>query len=204
MAEEKTKKVARKKEKKNIAKPDLKPASTEDSDAEIERFFNALEEQYKDIPPEELERGAKKIQSILEGKINWTELFNFTPEMLYQTAEFGFTQFKVGRYADAERVFKVLTIIDRSNAYYHSVLGSILQRQRRYADAITEYTQAIELDPNDIVSHTNRGEIHMRYGLVDEAKADFAKAIELDPKGDDKFANRARILLDQIKKEGKK
>lgn len=204
MAEEKTKKTVRRKAK-NDPKANLKPVSAEDTaDAEVERFFDVLEEQYKDVPPAELERGAKKIQAILEGNINWTEVLNFTPEMIFQMAEYGFTQFKVGRYADAERVFKILTIIDRTNAYYHSVMGSILQRQRRFGDAIAEYTQAIEIDPNDIVSLTNRGEVYMRYGLVDEARADFEKAIGLDPKGEDRFANRSRILLDQLDKGGKK
>lgn len=198
MAEGKTKKNAKKK--KWDFSPGIKPMPIEEANAEMERFFGALEEQYKDVPAAEVERGAKKIRDFLDGKMNWAELFNFTPEMLFQMAEFGFTQFKVGRYADAERVFKVLTVLDWNNAYYHSVMGSILQRQRRYGDAIAEYTQAMELDPKDIVSRANRGEIFMQHGLVEEAEGDFRKAMELDPKGSDKFANRARVLMKQIEK----
>lgn len=184
----------------------IEPMSREEADAEMERFFAALEENFKDVPEAEIERGAQKIKDFIDGKLSWADLFNFTPEMLFQMAEFGFTQFKVGRYADAERVFKVLTVLDWNNAYYHSVMGSILQRQRRYGDAIAEYSQAIEIEPNDIVSRTNRGEIFMQHGLFAEAEADFAKAIAMDPEAKDRFANRSRMLqqqLEKVKREGR-
>lgn len=194
----------KKREKRVVKKWDfpigIKEMSRQEADAEVKRFMDAMEERYRDVPEAEVERGAKKIHDFIEGKINWAELFSFTPDMLFQMAEFGFTQFKVGRYGDAERVFKVLTVLDWNNAYYHSVMGSILQRQSRFGEAIAEYSQAIELDPKDIVSYTNRGEIFLQYGLFDEAKADFEKAMELDPAGEDGFANRARMLTQQLKK----
>ncbi len=170
----------------------------EEAEAEMNHFFEALEEKIKDIPQEEIDRGVKKIQDFIDGKIGWAELFNFTPEMLFQMAEYGFMQFKQGRYQDAERIFKVLTVLDWNNSYYHSVMGSILQRQKRYGEAIAEYTQALELDPKDVVSHTNRGEIFMLHGLTGEAEDDFARAISLDPAGLDKFSNRARMLMKQL------
>ncbi|HPQ80111.1 MAG TPA: tetratricopeptide repeat protein [bacterium] len=200
MADKKEKKTPKKKYDFPIG---IEPMSREEADAEMARFFAAIEEQYKDVPPSEMERGAKKIQDFIDGKLSWAELFDFTPEMLFHMAEFGFTQFKLGRYPDAERVFKVLTVLDWNNAYYHSVMGSILQRQKRYGDAIAEYTQAIELDPNDIVSYTNRGEIFMRHGLFEEARGDFTSAAGLDSEGKDKFANRARMLLEQMDRMGK-
>jgi len=178
----------------------IEPMSQEEATEEMEHFFASLEEQYRDVPEAELARGAKKVRDFMDGKMSWADLFNFTPEMLFQMAEFGFTQFKLGRYPDAERVFKVLTVLDWNNAYYHSVMGSILQRERRYGEAIAEYTQAIELDPQDMVSHTNRGEICMQHGLVTDARADFEKAISLDPKGSDRFANRSRMLLKQLER----
>ena len=203
MAEKKAKKPAKKRWEFPIG---ITPMSQEEAQAEMDRFFAAIEQQYKDVPQEEIERGAKKIKDFIDGKLSWAELFSFTPDMLFQMAEFGFMQFKLGRYADAERVFKVLTVLDWNNAYYHSVMGSILQRQKRYGDAMAEYSQAIELDPKDIVSYTNRGEILMQHGLLDEAEADLARAAALDPAGQDRFANRARMLLQQmerLRKEGR-
>jgi len=183
------------------------PISQEEANKQMDKFFKELEEHLKDVPQEEIKKGAEKVMDFIKGKLSWAELFDFTPEMLFQMAEHGLTQFKVGRYGDAERVFKVLTILDWENAYYHSVMGSILQRQKRYGEAIAEYDQALELMPDDITSLTNRGEVYMQHGLIDEARADFDSAIKLDPGGEDRWANRARILLMELerhKDEGEK
>ncbi len=182
----------------------LSPMSREEADAAMADFFTELEGRLKNVPPEEIEKGGRKIKDYIDGKIGWAELFNFTPQMLYQMAEFGYTQFKVGRYQDAERIFKVLTVLDWNNHYYHSMMGTILQRQKRYGEAIAEYSQAIELFAQDVVSHTNRGEIFMLHGLLDEAEADLKRAVEADPKGENRWANRARMLLSQLEKRRKK
>jgi predicted Zn-dependent protease len=190
----------------------FKPVTQEEADDKMEKVLKAIGEKYKDVPKEDMEKGARKVHAFIQGKVSWAELFNFTPEMLYQIAEYGFAQYKTGRYQDAERIFKVLTVLEWNNPYYHSVMGSILQKQKRHGEAIAEYSQAIELDSHDIVSLTNRGEILMQHGLIDEAVADLKKSAELDVKRENKFSNRARHLLQQIdvikktdvKKGGKK
>lgn len=184
--------------KENKPKPAKKsPAGKPD---EIEQFFGELEKRLQGVSPEVIQEGAKKIQDFLEGKIGWADVFNFTPEQIEQMAEMGYTHFKNGRYLDAERFFKVLTVLDWDNYYYHSMLGSILQRQKRDGEAIVEYSQAIESNPDDIVSHTNRGEIFMKHGWLKDALRDFEKAIALDTAGDNAWGQRARVLLEQIRK----
>lgn len=173
----------------------------EEADRRMEQFFKELEEHLKDVPKEEIRANAERMMDFIKGKLSWGELFNFSEDMLFQMAEYGLTQFKVGRYEDAERVFKVLTVLDWENAYYHSVMGSILQRQKRYGEAIAEYNQALELAPEDITSLANRGEIYMQHSMFEEAKADFEKAIALDPEGEDKWANRARMLMLELERQ---
>lgn len=168
---------------------------------EWEAFFAELEERLKNVPPEEIEAGAKKIEGFLKGEVGWSEVFNFTPEQMQQMAEMGYTHFKVGRYQDAERFFKVLTILDFDNYYYHSMMGSILQRQKRDGEAIVEYTQAIETNPNDFISLTNRGEIFMKHGWIKDATRDFEKVLSLHGAEENAWAHRAKTLLDQIKKK---
>lgn len=197
------KKPREKKKKWDLTAPP-EPMSREEADAIMADYIVKLEEEFKGVPEEEIKKGSQKIHDFIAGKIGWAELFNFTPQMLYQMAEFGYTQFKVGRYEDAERVFKVLTVLDWNNHYYHSMMGTILQRQKRYGEAIAEYSQAIELDAEDIVSRTNRGEIFLQHNLLDEAQGDFEKVVALDPKGENKWANRARMLLSQLEKKKKK
>lgn len=183
--------------KKPVLLPD-EPISQEEANKQMDQFFKELEDHLKDVPQDEIKKGAEKVVDFIKGKLSWAELFDFSPEMLFQLAEHGLTQFKVGRYGDAERIFKVLTILDWENAYYHSVMGSILQRQKRYGEAIAEYDQALELVPDDITSLTNRGEVYMQHGLIDEARADFENSIKLDPGGEDRWANRARVLLFEL------
>ncbi|MBI4124323.1 MAG: hypothetical protein HY609_02175 [Deltaproteobacteria bacterium] len=170
---------------------------------EMEAWFEKLEAKLKNVPPEEIEKGAQKIKDFLDGKIGWADVFHFTPEQAFQIAEMGYNHFKLGRYQDAERFFKVLTILDWDNFYYHSMLGSILQRQKRDGEAIVEYSQAIESNPQDIVSLTNRGEIFMKHGWTKDAQRDFEKAIDLDPKGENQWANRSKTLLAEVKKPKK-
>lgn len=169
----------------------------------MEAWFDQLEAKLQNVPQAEIEAGAQKIKDFLEGKIGWADVFHFTPEQTFQLAEMGYNHFKLGRYQDAERFFKVLTILDWDNFYYHSMLGSILQRQKRDGEAIVEYSQAVESNPNDVVSLTNRGEIFMKHGWLKDARRDFEKAIALDPKGENPWANRSRTLLNEMERQAK-
>ncbi len=178
--------------------PEVKPVDKNVAEAEIKRINEALKEKFKDVPDAELQRGAKKMVDFAQGKIGWADLMNFTPENLFNMAELGFNQFKIGKYEDAERIFKMLTILDWNNSYFHSVMGSILQKQKRYGEAMAEYSQALELDPNDTASLTNRGEILLMHGLFDEAEADLKKSLALGESGEDGFSNRAEMLLKKM------
>ena len=169
-----------------------------EADAEMEKFFAELEKKMKDVPEEVVEAGAQKVVDLIKGKLSWAEIFNITPEMMKQMVELGYLKFQAGRLEEAERFFKVLCVLDARNHYFRSMLGSILQRQKRYAEAIVQYTEALGLNPNDIVSIVNRGEIYLQHGWIPDAEADFKKAISLDPKKEDKWADRARVLLHQI------
>jgi Flp pilus assembly protein TadD len=118
--------------------------------------------------------------------------------MIRDMVEYGYLQFQTGRYEEAERFYKMLTIMDWNNSYYHSMMGSILQKQKRYGEAVAEYSEAVKLNPRDVVSLTNRGEIYMLHKLFNDAVADFDAAAALDPKKENKWANRARVLKAQI------
>lgn len=175
------------------------PMSPEEADREMEAFFAKLKEELKDVPESVIKSGADRFISFLKGELSWAEIFNLPPDMIKKMIEYGYMQFQAARYEEAERFFKVLTILDWNNSYYHSMMGSILQRQKRYGEAMAEYTVAIELNPNDIVSLTNRGEIYLQHNKLDEAEADFLKAVSLDETKENKWANRARVLLLKIK-----
>jgi len=188
---------------------DQKTMTPQEADKEIHAFLKRLESEFKDTPKEAMEVGAKKVVDFLKGDLSWEEMFNLPKKLIRDIVEYGYLQFQAGRYEDAERFFKMLTIMDWNNSYYHSMMGSILQRQKRYGEAVAEYSEAISLNPSDMISLTNRGEIYMQHKLFDDAVADFDASIALDPKKENKWANRARLLKVQIaqilseKKKGK-
>lgn len=175
----------------------------EKANKEMEKFFEKLEEEMKDVPQEVVEAGAQKVVDFIKGKLSWAEIFNVSSDMMKQMTELGYLKFQAGRLEEAERFFKVLSVLDGKNSYFRSMLGTILQRQKRFGEAVVQYTEAIDLNPNDIVSLVNRGEIFMQHNWMNDAEADFKKAISLDPQREDKFAERARVFmkkLDEIKK----
>ncbi len=181
----------------------MKNMSKEDAKTELEKFFKRIEEDLKNTPKELMEVGSERVIDFIKGNITWSEMFNIPKKVVKDMVEYGYLQFQSGRYEEAERFFKMLTVMDWNNSYYHSMMGSILQRQKRYGEAVAEYSEAIKLNPNDIVSLTNRGEIYILHKVFDKAIADFEKAASLDPKKEDKWANRARALrvkIEQIKK----
>jgi tetratricopeptide (TPR) repeat protein len=194
-----------KKIKPNQVADDLgKTMTKEEADRELERFLKHLEDDFKDTPKELMEIGSKKVIDFIKGELSWADMFNIPKKMVREMVEYGYLQFQAGRYQDAERFFKMLTIMDWNNSYYHSMMGSILQRQKRFGEAVAEYSEAIKLNPNDAVSLTNRGEIYMQHKLLDDAVADFEKAVSLDPKKENKWSNRARVLKAQIEMLRKK
>ena len=165
---------------------------------------NLFEEALKKVPPEQLKEAQKRVDDLLKGDLSWTELFALPPDKLKQMGEVGYGQFKAGRYESAEKIFKGLTVLDPENYYYHQILGATYQRQGKFPEAVLEYSVAVDLNPQDLVSMTNRGESYMKLGLHPLAVKDLERVIEMDNSGQDKWANRARLLKEQMKLMGDK
>lgn len=163
----------------------------------LAKFSAALEK----ITPAEAEKAIKLVERFIEGEITWAELQAVPPQLLFQMAEYGYLQFQRGKLAEAETIFKGLSVLDHKRAYYHTVLGAIYQKMDKLGDALAEYSVALEMDPKNLASYVNRGEIYYRCGYIDEPLEDFEKAIALDPQGKDPWANRARFLKNLILQE---
>jgi tetratricopeptide (TPR) repeat protein len=174
------------------------PMSREEADRKMEEFFKELEKEFKDVPPEEMKKGAERVLDFIKGKLTWAEIFNIPPQMLKQMAELGYLKYQAGRYDEAERFYKVLTVLDPKNSYFNTMLGFVLRALKRDHEALVQFSEAIKKHPIEVINYTARGEIYLKYGLINEAKVDFEVAATLDPKGEDKWANRARLCLKRI------
>lgn len=165
---------------------------------EVEQFISTLEDEFKDIPDAIVKEGAQSVLDYLKGKKTLAQMFNVTPEMMRFMIEQGFVQFKTGRYEDAERVFKVLTFLDWNNPFFHSVHGSVLQRQKKYGEAVASFSEAIKLNPKDIVSLVSRAEVFLIHGHIQYAQFDLDEALKCTDINEPKWIERAKSMKERI------
>lgn len=135
-----------------------------------------------------------RVEKFVMGELTLGQLYGITIEEAYSIAELGYTFMEQGRLNEAQTVFQGLVISNPYDAYFHTVLGSIYQKQENIDGALEEYSIAIGLDPANMEAYVNRGELLIRKGNFEYAAADFKNAIQLDPDGQSPSANRARAL----------
>ncbi len=169
-----------------------------DAGVSLEELSQQLEAELKKVAPDDLAAARKQVDDLLEGDLKWADLMEWTPERLHETAKEGYRQYEAAKYAQAEVIFKGLTVLDPDNFYYHQMLAASFQQQQKYPEAIVEYSIAVDLNPEDITSFTNRGEVYFELKLWDLADVDFDRAVSLDPAGQDRWANRSRLLKKKV------
>lgn len=135
-----------------------------------------------------------RVEKFIMGEVTLGQLYGITIEEAYSVAELGYTFMEQGRLREAQTVFQGLVIGNPYDAYFHTVLGSIYQKQENIDGAIEEYSIAVGLDPANMEAFVNRGELLIRKGNFQQAAADFKNALELDPEGTSPSVNRARAL----------
>jgi len=128
------------------------------------------------------------------GNITLGELEGIGKDVQYQIAERGYKLLNAGKLKDAEKIFKGLITLDPFDSYFHTVLGSIHQRQDMKDEAIEEYSRALKVNPFNSTALANRGEVFFQQGRVLEATQDFQAAIENDPECKEPATLRCRVL----------
>lgn len=98
----------------------------------------------------------------------------------------GVNFYKAGNYADAEKVFRFLTLFDHLNSRYWTGLGSLRQVQRQFAAAIEAYRFASFLDLENPKPMYYAAECHLSLGQKDEARAALDALAEYAPKTTEK------------------
>lgn len=155
------------------------PLTPEEAQAEMDQFFARLEDEYQEVPQIVKELSAERVIGFMKGTVSWAEMFDIPVAQIKRLTEFGYLQYRSARYDDAERVFKVLTMLQWRNSYFHSMLGIIYQQQKRPGEAIVELSLALDLHPHDGVSLFHRAEILTQNGWYLNAKMDLEKALGL-------------------------
>ena len=138
----------------------------------------------------------ERVARWIRGEISLQELMAVSgPEML-KMAQIGFRMYEIGRYEEAENIFRGLGTLDPKQSYYQTALGAVFLARDDLPNAEAALTKAIALNPTEIASYVNRGEVFLRQGKTKEAIADLKKAVALDKAGTDPLAKRARVLAE--------
>ncbi len=134
------------------------------------------------------------IAKFIRGEMTWAQVQGISMEQTYSLAEMGYQLFLQGKNSEAKKIFQGLIVLNPYDAYFHSVLGSILARSGEFDKAIQEYSIAINLEPKDPQVLVNRAELILKKGQFEDALADLKLAIGLDPKGSNPAVIRAKAL----------
>lgn len=117
-----------------------------------------------------------------------------TVEDLAAGIQVGHTLFTRGMTEQAKNIFQGIVLIDRKNAYAHSILGSIHKQAEEYESALRHFSTAIKAFPGDVGSLTQRAEVYLLLGRWKEAAADLKTVISLDPESTNPHTKRAQLL----------
>ncbi len=86
---------------------------------------------------------------------------------------------------------------DRSEAYYHYLLGTIRERSRELAAAITEYREALRYDPKASEIYARLADLYIQTNRTPEAVRDAQESIRQDPGNKEAHKMLGQIYLGQ-------
>jgi tetratricopeptide (TPR) repeat protein len=181
-----------------LMEPPAADLTPEEADANMERFFTDFEAELEGIPESAIRAGAQKMVDFLKGEVTWGEIFDLSPETMQRITEAAYLKLDAGRLEEAERFFKVLTMLNWNNPYYHSMLGVVYQRQERPGEAIAQFSEAIKQNPRDGISLLNRAAIFLQYGWVHEAQPDLEAVLAIEDPEHEEWHAKAQAIMDRL------
>ena len=139
-------------------------------------------------------QAAEHANAFALGKLTLSELYKITGPKMLEAAVRGYTLYEQREYAEAEKAFRVLSVLNPREPYYMTALGAAYLAQEKLDEALRSFTYSISLSAKDTTAFVNRGEVFFQKNMLEEAVDDFTRAIELNPTGDDGVVHRARML----------
>jgi tetratricopeptide (TPR) repeat protein len=111
----------------------------------------------------------------LEG---WNSLIAYLPNEAAYYLERGVCKFNL-RYKSAIEDFNQAIILEPNNAYFHSALAYILDKQGRLTEAVAHYQIAIELEPDNEITINNLAVTEQKRGNMSSAEELFKATDDL-------------------------
>jgi secretion system chaperone SscA len=104
---------------------------------------------------------------------DFTALTPQSMEVIYMVA---FNQYNGGRYDEAEKVFRLLSMLNHFESKYWMGLGACREMQKKYDEALKAYSYLSILDMRDPVPPFHGGKCFLAMGKTEEAVAGFQAA----------------------------
>ena len=115
-------------------------------------------------------------------------------EVLYTL---GYNLYKSGKSEDAEKVFKLITLLDYGELKYWIALGAVQQSMRKFDAAIKAYQMATLLDSSDPRSQYHAAECFLALGDKENA-ASALNALELFAPAESPYRAKAKKLEEVV------
>lgn len=143
----------------------------------------------------------QKLLEFARGDATLAEVEGISDEALLEAGKMGYDFMENGDLERAEQVFMGLIALDPYNAWFHLAMGSVHQRREEFEQAEARYTRSLSINGYSVEALCNRGEVRLRLGKNDDAMQDFERAIDADGEENTPHAQRARVILEQLRAE---
>jgi len=104
--------------------------------------------------------------------------------------------YQTGRYDDAEKSARALSLEYPSDNFSWKVLEAVLKQTNRMTEAAVAGQKAVEINPRDVEAHNNLGVTLQELGRLAEAEASYKQAIALKPEYTEAHSNLGVTLKD--------
>ncbi|MFD2352147.1 tetratricopeptide repeat protein [Nonomuraea ferruginea] len=105
----------------------------------------------------------------------------YRPDDVVAHLNFGYLLYDLGRFAEAEGVYRTAVRIDPDYAVAYNGLGNVLHALGRFAEAEDAYREAIRIDPDYAFAHNGLGNLLYDLGRFTETEDAYREAIRIDP-----------------------
>ena len=149
----------------------------------------------------EMERVYGTMRKLLEGHQTLAMAQGIAPDELEAAYKLGSTFYASGRYADAERFFRFLVLMDHTNGKYHLALGSVRQVNKDYRKALESYALSALCDVSNPKPHYYAAECALELGDLDAAESAVVTLLDKCPAGNsknDEYRAKAAALKRRI------
>lgn len=143
----------------------------------------------------------EQIQEVFSAIADFTtvrELKGISDREIESIYAMGVDFYRGGNYADAEKIFRFLTVFEHTSSKYWTAMGSVQQVQGRYDAAIKAYQMASFLDLHNPKPMYYAAECFVKAGDLDNARKALASLEQYGPT-DTEAGRRFRAKGEELK-----